>query len=82
MPILRWLSRRRAFNRLVEQEAMTLVEREGGAGYYTARKLARRANGRDDLDTAKFWWWVSRRAAAMTGIQPGLAKMGRPESEW
>lgn len=82
MPILRWLARRRAFHRLVEQEAITLVEREGGAGYYTARELARRARDRGDLDTAKLWWRVSRRVAAMTGIQPGLAKMGRPESEW
>jgi hypothetical protein len=82
MPILRWLAYRRAFNRLVEQEAITLVEREGGAGYYTARELARRARDRGDLDTAKLWWQVSRRAAAMTGLQPGLAKIGRPESEW
>lgn len=82
MPFLRWLARRRAFNRLVEREAMTLVEREGGAGYYTARELARRARDRDDLDAAKLWWRVSRRVAAMTGIQPGLAKMGRAETEW
>lgn len=61
---------------------MTLVEREGGAGYYTARELARRARDRGDLDTAKLWWRVSRRVAALSGIQPGLAKMGRPESEW
>ncbi len=61
---------------------MTLVEREGGAGYYIARELARRARDRGDLDTAKLWWRVSRRVAALTGIQPGLAKIGRPESEW
>lgn len=59
-----------------------LVEREGGAGYYTARELARRARDRGDLVTAKFCWRVSRRVAAMTGLQPGLAKIGRPESEW
>ncbi len=61
---------------------MTLVQREGGASYYTARELARRARDRGDLDTAKLWWQVSRRVAAMTGLQPGLAKTGRPESEW
>ncbi len=33
-------------------------------------------------DAMKLWWRVSRRVAAMTGIQPGMAKMGRPESEW
>lgn len=52
------------------------------AGYYTAQELARGANLLGDLDTAKLWWGVSRRVAAMTGIQPGLAKIGRPESEW
>lgn len=82
MSIFRWLARRRAFNQLVEREATTLVEREGRAGYYTARELARRARDRDDLETAKLWWRVSRRVAAKTGIQPGLAKMGRPETNW
>jgi hypothetical protein len=82
MPLLRWLARRRAYNQLVQREAMALVEREGGAGYYTARELARRARDRDDLDTAKLWWRVSRRVAAQTGIEPGLAKIGRPEHEW
>jgi hypothetical protein len=38
-----WLARRRAFNQLVDQEATELVEREAGAGYYTARQIARLA---------------------------------------
>ncbi|MFC5507826.1 hypothetical protein [Bosea massiliensis] len=82
MPILRWLSRRRAYNQLVEQEAQALVARNGGDGYYTARQIAQLAKGQADLQSAKLWWRVSRRVAAMTGIEPGKAKVGLPESEW
>ena len=81
MPILRWLARRRAYNQLVEQEATTLAEQKGGAGYYTARQIARLASERGDISTAKLWWKVSRRIATITGIEPGRSKIGRTDAE-
>jgi hypothetical protein len=76
-----WLARRRTFNQLVDQEATALSEREGGAGYYTARQVARLARERGDPDAARLWGRVARQVATRTGLVPGHSKIGRPESE-
>jgi len=77
-----WLARLRAYNNLVDQEATGLVEREGAAGYYTARQLARLSRDRGDPEAAKLWSRVARRVADNIGLVPGRSKIGRPESEW
>ena len=77
-----WLARRRAFNQLVDQEATALAEREGGAGYYTAKGIARLAFERGDRNAGKLWVRVARQVADRTGVVPGHSKIGRPESEW
>ena len=77
-----WLDRLRAYNQLVDQEATALVEREGAAGYYTARQLARLARDRGDPEAAKLWSRIARRVADNTGLVPGRSKIGRPENEW
>jgi len=80
--MLRWLARRREHQALVDAEATRLVETEGGAGYYTARQIARLARDRGDRDAARFWSRVARQVAARTGLVPGHSKIGRLESEW
>lgn len=77
-----WLVRRREFRSLIDDEATRLVEAEGGAGYYTARQVARLARDRGDRDAMRFWSRVARQVAARTGLVPGHSKVGRPESEW
>ena len=77
-----WLARRREFRGLVDDEAGRLIEREGGAGYYTARQIARTARDQGDNQAAKLWARVARQVAARTGVVPGHSKIGRPESEW
>lgn len=77
-----WLSRRREYQALVETEATRLAEAEGGAGYYTARQIARTARRQGNREADKLWSRVARRVADMTGLQPGHSKIGRPESEW
>lgn len=77
-----WLSRRREYRALVAAEATRLAEAEGGAGYYTARLLARAARNQGNPEAFKLWSRVARRVADMTGLQPGRSKIGRPESEW
>ena len=76
-----WLTRRRAYQALVDAEATRLVESEGGAGYYTARQIARMARERGYLDAAKLWGRVARQVADLTGLVPGHSKIGRPEEE-
>lgn len=80
--LLSWLSRRRQYRALVNAEATRLAGAEGGAGYYTARQLARAARNRGDREAAKLWSRVAHRIADLTGLQPGHSKIGRPESEW
>ena len=80
--LLSWLARRRAYQALVDAEATRLVEAEGGAGYYTARQVARVAHERGDVATARLWGRVARQVADRTGLVPGHSKIGRPESEW
>lgn len=58
------------------------MEREGGAGYYTARQVARLARDQGDLEAARLWGRVARQVADRTGLIPGHSKIGRPESEW
>lgn len=77
-----WLARRRAYKHLIDQEATALVEHEGTAGYYAARQIARAARDKGDRQAAKLWFCVTRRIADSTGLVPGRAKIGRPESEW
>ena len=55
---------------------------EGGAGYYTARQIARLAVAQGDNESAKLWARVARQVADRTGLVPGHSKIGRPESEW
>jgi len=80
--LLSWLARRRAYQALVDAEATRLVEAEGGAGYYTARQVARLARERGDVPAARLWGRVARQVADRTGLVPGHSKIGRPESEW
>lgn len=77
-----FLSRRKAFNDLVDAEATELIEREGGAGYYTARQISRDAKEQGDHRAAKLWGRVAKQVAKRTGLVPGHSKIGRPESEW
>ncbi|TAJ27569.1 hypothetical protein [Bosea sp. (in: a-proteobacteria)] len=77
-----WLARRRAYQALVDAEATRLVEREGGAGYYTARAIVRLAAVQGDRRAIRFWGLVARLVAKRTGLIPGHSKIGRPESEW
>lgn len=55
---------------------------EGGAGYYTARSIARLARERGDRDADLLWGRVARQVAGRTGVVPGHSKIGRPENEW
>lgn len=77
-----WLARRRDYQALVTAEATRLIEMEGGAGYYTARQIARLAVAQGDNESAKHWSRVARQVADRTGLVPGHSKIGRPESEW
>lgn len=77
-----FLSRHRAFNDFVDAEATRLVEAEGGAGYYTARQIARLAREGGDHQNAKLWARVAMQVADRTGLVPGHSKIGRAESEW
>jgi len=79
---LSWLARRRAYQAVIDAEATRLVEAEGGAGYYTARQVARLARERGDAAAAKLWGRVARQVANRTGLVPAHSKIGRPESEW
>jgi hypothetical protein len=80
--LLSWLARRRDYRALVDAEATRLVETKGGAGYYTARQVARLARDRDDVAAEKLWGRVARQVADRTGLVPGHSKIGRPESKW
>jgi uncharacterized Zn finger protein len=77
-----WLARRRDYQALVDTEASKLVEREGSAGYYTARQIARAARDQGDHQAVKLWGRVAQQVADRTGLVPGHSKIGRPESEW
>jgi hypothetical protein len=77
-----WLARRRDYQALVDDEATRLVETQGGAGYYTAKRIKRLAVDAGDMPAAKFWVRVARQVAKRTGLVPGHSKIGRPESEW
>lgn len=77
-----WLARRRDYQALVDAEASKLVETEGGAGYYTAKQIARAARDEGDHQAAKLWSRIARQVADRTGLVPGHSKIGRPESEW
>ncbi|MFC5505613.1 MULTISPECIES: hypothetical protein [Hyphomicrobiales] len=80
--LLSWLARRRAYQALIDAEATRLVDAEGGAGYYTARQVARLARERGDVPTAMLLSRVARQVADRTGLVPGHSKIGRPEAEW
>jgi hypothetical protein len=80
--LISWLARRRDYQTLVDAEATRLVEREGRAGYYTAKAIKRMAVGSGDKAAARFWVRVARQVAARTGLLPGHSKIGRPESDW
>ncbi len=77
-----WLARRRAYQALVNAEATRLVETEGGAGYYTAKRIKNAAVDQGDMASARLWVRVARQVADRTGLVPGRSKIGRPESEW
>lgn len=77
-----WLKRRRQYRDVIVAEAAALIEREGGAGYYTARAVQRAARGQGDREAAKLWGRVALLVAKQTGLVPGHSKIGRPESEW
>ncbi|MDR6831640.1 putative Zn finger protein [Bosea sp. BE271] len=77
-----WLARRRDYQALVDAEASKLVETEGGAGYYTARQIARAARERGDDQAVRLWLRVARQVANRTGLEPARSKIGRPESGW
>lgn len=80
--MLGWLARRRDYQALVDAEATRLVETEGGAGYYTARQVARLARERGDQKAVELWSRVARQVADRTGLMPGHSKIGRPEGDW
>lgn len=78
--MLGWLARRREFQRLADAEATRLVVSEGGAGYYTARQIARLARESGDHRAARLWGRVARQVAKRTGLVPGHSKIGRSRS--